>query len=136
MICADFSFYREAYKGNAIPEAEFERLALRAGGRVDRMTRFRGEAYAAAHPEDTRLKNAVCAVAEALYRAERAGEGATLEGGQAVVSEANDGYAVTYKPPRDGFSREAQAELDMACREAAAGDLLPTGLLYAGVRGG
>ncbi len=132
MTYADFTYYREEYLGTTVPEEEFERAMRRAGARMDRMTRFRAEAFAARHPEEKRLKSAACAVADALYAAEKAGKGAMAEGGRPVVSESNDGYSVTYAPPRE--PQAIQAELDMALREAAGDYLLPLGLLYAGVR--
>ena len=60
---ADFSFYTNAYHGGSIPEADFPRLAQRAGEQLDRYKRIYTMTAPASDSEDM----AVCAMADALY---------------------------------------------------------------------
>lgn len=133
MIYADFDYYQEKYLGQMIDEEGFPRLALRASARIDRMTRYRAENYILEKPEDTRLKDACCAVAEVLFAAEKAAGYGAVEDGRTVRSESNDGYSVSYEAPRDMLGVEAQEGMESACRAAARDHLQATRLLYAGV---
>jgi hypothetical protein len=70
MAYADYAFYLGDYCGKAIAESEFDRLILRASNYIDRIT---GGAAASSGPSDA-VKNAACAVAEAIQINEQGGE--------------------------------------------------------------
>lgn len=77
---ADYDFYTKEYGGLAVSKEEFMPLAARASAMVDKMT------FGRATEGDWRVKMAVCAAADTLYR----------PGGGVISSENNDGYSVTY----------------------------------------
>ncbi len=59
----DYTFYKDSYLGNAIPEAAFHGMASRAQEQLDRMKRvFRVESSG-----EQAERMALCAMAEALY---------------------------------------------------------------------
>lgn len=119
MEYATYDYYQCTYRGNAIAEADFKRLALRAKERIDAMTYGRAEAYYARSP--TPIANATCALAEAIQQTEQ-----ETGDGLPVHQERMDKYTVTYGARTASEQRKREA--------AAAGQyLLPTGLLYAGV---
>ena len=72
MAYADYSYYVESYKGNAIPESDFDRLAERASDYIDSITR--GEAAGAAGKNAELVKKAACGVAEAWQTNEQGGD--------------------------------------------------------------
>jgi hypothetical protein len=84
-----YEYYKSGFLGNAIPsEADFNRLCLRAGSFIDCVTFGRLDLAAWQEVVDeTALKNAVCAVCDALY---------AQAGREGIKSESNDGYSVTY----------------------------------------
>lgn len=83
-----YEFYKSAYLGGSIPEAEFPRLAKRAGEQLARYKRIYTVTAPAADSEDM----AVCAMAEALYGFELIANG---EGG-AVQSASIGSVSVGY----------------------------------------
>ena len=60
---ADYTFYCSAYLGDSIMEADFPRLAKRAGEQLSKYKRL----YSVAAPETNSEDMAVCAIADALY---------------------------------------------------------------------
>ena len=78
---ADFAYYQNEYGGSILTEAEFLPMALRCSVLIDKITFQRAT-------ETEEVKLAMCAAAEALYE---------LRSGGSIVSENNDGYAVTYR---------------------------------------
>lgn len=60
---ADYAFYTGTYLGGSIPEADFLRLAQRAGEHLARYKRI----YTVTPPETNGEDMAVCAMADALY---------------------------------------------------------------------
>ena len=60
---ADFAFYRDVYRGCAIPEKAFAGMALRAREILIRFQRI----YQVSVPGEDSLKMAICAMAESLY---------------------------------------------------------------------
>lgn len=118
---ADWRFYTEDYLGAAIAEEpDFQRLALRAGEHIDRLTLGKARAYYALDPLPLRM--AACAAAEVL-RAQDA-----LLGGPQVARERLDNYSLHYETVSD-------LELRRRVRGAVSLYLLSTGLLYAGMGG-
>lgn len=113
MVYADYDYYLNEYSGNAVAEADFARLSRQASAYLDSLTcgKIRGTWV-----DDSRVKDACCAVAEVMYKQEQGGE---------VASESNDGTSVTY------VTSGKSAEQEMYY--FAALYLSNTGLLYAGV---
>ena len=113
MIYADYDYYLNEYSGNAVAEADFTRLSRQASAYLDSLTygKIRGPWV-----DDSRVKDACCAVAEVMYKQEQGGE---------VASESNDGTSVTYVTS----GKTAQNRM----YDAAVMYLSNTGLLYAGV---
>ena len=117
---ASYQDYLNKFGGRAIPdEAEFNRLALRAGPVLDRLTGGRAANY---QDREGKLALACCAVTEKLYEQE---ERKQLDGG-GVVSEKVGDWQVQY---RTAGRAELNAEL------AALADLylFGTGLLCRGI---
>lgn len=68
MAYADYDFYTNKYYGDAIPEEAFEKFAQRASDRIDLLTYDRLiDGLPQNERAQTRIKQAVCSVAEALY---------------------------------------------------------------------
>lgn len=84
MTYVDYDYYRGAYFGDAVPEADFLRLSRQASAYLDQVTfgRIQGKWVT-----DSRVKDACCAVVELMRREEQGGE---------VASASNDGYSETY----------------------------------------
>jgi len=68
MAYADYTFYTDTYKGNSIPEADFDRLILRASSYIDRIYNGTIETVT------DNIKMAACAVAEAWQTNEQGGD--------------------------------------------------------------
>ena len=68
MAYVDYVFYATTYYGDTVPGANFPKYAERASDRIDMITFYR---LVDGLPDDeraqTKIKKAVCAVAEALY---------------------------------------------------------------------
>ena len=113
MVYADYDYYLNEYSGNAVAEADFSRLSRQASAYLDSLTcgKIRGSWV-----DDSRVKDACCAIAEIMYKQEQGGE---------VASESNDGTSVTY------VTSGKSAEQEMYY--FAVLYLSNTGLLYAGV---
>lgn len=69
MAYVDYQFYTEKCYGDTVPESDFLKYAERASDRIDKITFDR---LATGLPENeraqTKIKKAVCAVADALYQ--------------------------------------------------------------------
>ena len=69
MAYADYQFYTEKYYGDTVPESDFPKYAEHASDRIDAITFDR---LVNGFPEEeravTKVKKAVCAVAEAMYQ--------------------------------------------------------------------
>lgn len=121
---ADYTFYADTYLGEAIPEASFPRLALRASAIIDQLTFGRSILE---EDVDTieQIKNAVCAVAEEIYTAEQ------NNGADGIQSESVGSHSVTY-------AENSTQRLTNHQRYANAASLYlgSTGLLYAGFASG
>lgn len=113
MVYADYDYYLNEYSGNAVAEADFARLSRQASAYLDSLTcgKIRGTWV-----DDSRVKDACCAVAEVVQKQEQGGE---------VASESNDGASVTYVT--------GNATPEQRMYNAASMYLSNTGLLYAGV---
>lgn len=65
---ADYAFYTGTYLGGSIPEADFSRLAKRAGEQLARYKRL----YTVTAPGADSENMAICAMADAMYYFEAA----------------------------------------------------------------
>lgn len=86
---ADFTFYRDDFLGEKIPEDKFSHYALRASERIDELT-FDRLKNAEDIPEE--VKNACCAAAEVLYISDCASE----KSEKGISSEKVGEYSVNY----------------------------------------
>lgn len=86
---ADYAFYTGTYMGGSIPEADFPRLAKRAGEQLARYKRI----YTVTAPDASSEDMAVCAMAEAVYGFELItnGEGGAVQ--SASIGSVSVGYA-------------------------------------------
>lgn len=122
---ADYVFYSDTYQGE-MDESDFERNALSASQYIRYLTHGRSDGY-----EGDELKYAVCEAADILYASYQK----IADGTGEKKSENTDGYSVSYvTQARDGETIEELANRKMT--GAIRKWLLPTGLLYAGVRCG
>jgi len=111
MDILDYTYYAEDFGGYAIDEAKFNNLVGKAWAFINYIT------FGAISEEDMAsddVKNAVCAVAE---------EFALCTSNCGIVSEQNDGYAVTYTPTSDVHN----------AMYATAAMYLPSQMMYQGV---
>lgn len=119
MAYATYSDYTVTYRGSAIAESSFDRLALRASEVIDELTYDRAapvvEAGTAAETI-AKIVLATCAVAEEIQRAEG-------EGGRMVQSEKVGSHSVTYATSESSAHRQSSA---------AKRYLWSTGLMYRG----
>ena len=69
MAYADYQFYTEKYYGDTVPESDFQKYAERASDRIDAITFDRlVNGFLEEERAVTKVKKAVCAVADALYQ--------------------------------------------------------------------
>ena len=125
-VYAEFSFYTDTYLGNAITEADFPRLALRASMVIDRLTFQRTAAVIEADTESdliNAIQMATCAVAEEIQKNENREAGET----GVIASEKQGQYTVTYVEADD-----ARQTADARIRKAARLYLAHTPLMFAG----
>lgn len=92
MAYADYQFYTEKYYGDTVPESDFPKYADRASDRIDMITFDR---LVDGLPDDersqTKIKKAVCALADAIYQIDQVKK-ASMETVGTVVRE--DGTVV------------------------------------------
>lgn len=71
MAYVDYNYYRGVYFGDAVPVADFYGLSRQASAYLDQVTfgRIRG-----GWEQDSRVKDACCAIVDILYRQEQGGE--------------------------------------------------------------
>ena len=113
---ATYEYYSQTYNGTALDEVAFARYARMASNLVDTVT-F-GRVLNLQEIPDA-VRDAVCAVAE-NYSEHKA------KTGQAIKSESNDGYSVTFATAKteEAFQAEAAGVIRMY--------LAGTGLLFRG----
>lgn len=111
-LMVNYDFYATVYLGGSIPEADFPRLAKRAGEQLERYKRL----YDVTAPEADSEDMAVCAMAEAAYTAELIanGEGGAVQSasiGSVSVSYGSGGTQAVDVTP----AGQAKALFDAAC---------------------
>ena len=85
----DYEFYTKTYMGDSIPEADFPRLAKRAGEQLARYKRI----YTITAPDADAEDMAVCAMADALAYYEAAQNGAGGPVSAASIGSVSVSYA-------------------------------------------
>ena len=69
MAYADYKFYKEKYYGDTVPESDFPKYSDRASDRLDMITFNRlGDRLPYDERDRTKIKKAVCALADAIYQ--------------------------------------------------------------------
>lgn len=130
MAYCDYEFYKTEYLGNVITEADFPRLSQRASDKIDVITFDR---LAEGLPTDervaTKVKKAVCAIAELMLDYERANSTMRNNGGLVVSSVSSGSESISYKTDAQVSEKEHNIEI----RQVATDYLIGTGLLYAGL---
>lgn len=124
-----YDYHIDTFGGAAIPQADFERLAVRASREVDKITMYRiqNTDNPDGYPVDNKVKNAVCAVAEVLFRRDAIIEGS---GGGLIKSETVGNRTVSLNVmDADKLDAYWRSEVWQAAREF----LVTTGLLYRGI---
>ena len=125
MMYATYNDYTQSYGGNVIPEACFQRCAVKASAYIDMFTFGRiNEGNVSAFPS---VVLCACEMAEAIFFA-------TGENGnkKEKKSESTDGYSVTYvTETADG--QAVEETLKKKLYGIAKLYLINTGLLYCGV---
>lgn len=111
MAYATYEFYTSSFRGNLIPQADFDRLAERASELIDFYTFGKAESY----KKDDKVKNCCCALAEAIESEEKS---------QGKNSETVGSWSVSYSGKREADSRK---------RSIINQYLWLTGLMYAGM---
>jgi hypothetical protein len=116
MAYAELTYYKDTYKGSAIPDAVFDYWATQASGRIDQVTFDRSTS---AEGEDLdKVKMATCAVAEVMYEIKTAGG--------IVTSERVGSFSRTLKVPENDSQKQRTYD-------AAKLYLGRTGLMYRGI---
>lgn len=96
MAYTDYEDYKHIYFGNAIPEADFGRVAERASEYIDFVTFNRLKTDAASRELDEVVK-CNCALAELIYTYEKTSENGDVQ----KVGEKVGEYSVTYAAATD-----------------------------------
>lgn len=126
MAYADYQFYTKKYYGDTVPESDFSKYADRASDRIDMITFDR---LVDGLPDDersqTKIKKAVCALADAIYQIdqikkasmETVGTVVREDGtvtGKAVSSVSSGSESISYVTGTSGSNTDiySQAAMD------------------------
>ncbi len=120
IMWADFNYYVDSWAGNLIPAREFDNYAIKAQRLVNYITQGRAEENVT-----DKVKNAVCAGAEAAYEYRESVKNVP----QGIKSESTDGHSVTYADLN--YASKCEQE-DKAIYNAVIRELSGTDLLYRG----
>lgn len=138
MIYADYGYYTDTYMGSAIAEADYPRMAARAGRYLDYITQGRAERNA----DLEAIKMCACALAE-NYQSIEAAEKLSLRSLQAgtadtaeVQSETVGSWSRSYRSGGDSAQSASNAAQTArsSMLDTARMYLSNTGLLYRGRR--
>ena len=104
----DYTFYDATYKGIAIPEASFARIALRAADILDRLSFQRVE-------DDTdntvAIQNASCAIADIFYNIEQSGASGLKSEKTGQTTQTYMDRSEKARPPMQRYTDAAQMYL-------------------------
>ena len=113
---ADYNFYKDMYKGTAIPQSDFARLATQASFFVNRCCFNRIDEVILNDSEmSEKIKRATCAVAELSHKYEKYGDISSES-----VGKVSTTYNVKYK------------SIELGKTDAVNMYLKDTGLMYRG----
>lgn len=115
MAYADLEFYKTSYFGNVVPDSDFPRVAERASDYIDHITFDRlADWMPEEERQQTRIKKAVCALAEKYYQlglaeaqATAAASGSTILTGAAVgttgfiTSKSSGSESISFASPSE-----------------------------------
>ena len=82
MSYADYTWYKDVYKGCEAGEEEFSSLAPKASAYLDRIT------FGRIDDADENVMFAMCAVVDEMHRCKNTSH---------IAKETNDGYSISYK---------------------------------------
>lgn len=133
MAYADYTFYKEKYFGSAVPESSFAHLAERASDWIDVATFDRlTDGLPTQEKAQTKIKKAVCALTDVLYRletAEKNADNAAADGSSSSVgvSGISTGVVTSVSSGSESISYAAPQQIGASAKEwsavyAAAGD--------------
>lgn len=135
MAYADYKFYTESF-GNVVPEADFPRLAERAGDFVDTMTFDRlVDGLPTNERSQKRIKKAICLLAELMYQIELAEKNATSQASASAtdicVGGKSTGVVTSVSSGSESISYATPQQIGASAKEwsavyAAAGDVQKT----------
>lgn len=111
MSYADYTYYTNTYLGTAIASADFAALALRASAFIDQITFDRAAPIVTAATDTatiTKIKNAMCAVAEQMRTNNVAGN---VDG---IASESVGNHSVSYNANSSQQQTSTQKLIDAA----------------------
>lgn len=128
---ADYDFYTSEFFGDTVPEERFDRCASLASDFIDYFTMGR----AANNAELPAVKKCCCALAEQYHdidAVKKAAAAKVTEDG-IIASESVGSHSRSFRNGAEGAQAVTAAEAELA--NIARRYLLPTGLLYRGIRG-
>lgn len=120
---ADYNFYTTEYMGSTIPETAFAGMERAASAYIDYLAHNRIVMADLPQAVQSKVKMAVCAVAETCYKQQMDEDSTT------VSSEAVGNHSKTYAVVKRGFDDRQREKLAHAKTY-----LHGTGLMYGGLR--
>ena len=120
---ADYNFYLTEYMGSLIPETAFAGAERAGGAYVDYITHNRITMADLPEKVQTKIKMAVCAVAETCYKQMQDEDSTT------VSSESVGNHSKSYAVVKKGFDERQREKLANAKTH-----LHGTGLMYGGLK--
>lgn len=103
MAYADFEFYTISYRGNVVPESEFDRIADRASDFLDIITFDRlVEKLPDNERAKTKIQKAVCALCDKIYQKDLADQKAMgAVSGETISSRSAGSESISYVSPTE-----------------------------------
>lgn len=128
---ADFAFYTTVYYGDQLTEETFQKYATRASDYIDYLTWKKAQSY---DDTDNTVKKCCCALADQFQSIDalKAAANAKVTADGIIASESVGSHSRSFKTGVDVAQDIAAEEAKIAA--IARQYLLPTGLLYRGVR--
>ena len=139
-MIVDFNYYENTYKGDKIPQEDFERIEVQASNKV--MMYIMNRDYANWHGKDytEQVKLATCSVADILYDIEQTQNviNSVIKGGQnsIITSEKVADYSRSYGTAtfKELQEKVSKTNVNKEIQDEVNGYLLYTGLMNRGVR--
>lgn len=127
---ADYEYYIETFYGNVLTSENFDRYASKAGDFIDYITFGK----AASNADLPAVKKCCCALAEQYMAIEavKVAASAKVTSDGIIASETVGSHSRSFRNGVDGAQAVSAAEAELG--NIARRYLLPTGLLYRGVK--